>query len=106
LSLAFLLSLDLPRIKIGSGDLTNAPLLHTLAKAGATLILSTGMATLGEVEEALGVLGPWLWWRQRMRPALPPFRAAWRDPAARQHLDSQGQPASLARPNIPARPRT
>src|SRR6185369_8893905 len=35
LSLAFLLSLDLPRIKIGSGDLTNAPLLHTLANAGA-----------------------------------------------------------------------
>src|ERR1700744_2505459 len=55
-SLEFLLSLKLPRIKIGSGDLTNAPLLHAVAKAGATLILSTGMATLGEVEEALGVL--------------------------------------------------
>ncbi|WP_298241935.1 N-acetylneuraminate synthase [uncultured Bradyrhizobium sp.] len=84
-SLAFLLSLKLPRIKIGSGDLTNAPLLHAAAKAGATLILSTGMATLGEIEEALGVLahgyGP-----SDDRPGIAAFRAAWRDPAARAVL--------------------
>lgn len=84
-SLAFLLSLKLPRIKIGSGDLTNAPLLHAAAKAGATLILSTGMATLGEIEEALGVLahgyGP-----SDAPPGIAAFRAAWRDPAARTAL--------------------
>ncbi|MDA9479874.1 hypothetical protein XI03_36335 [Bradyrhizobium sp. CCBAU 65884] len=84
-SLAFLLSLKLPRIKIGSGDLTNAPLLHAAAKAGATLILSTGMATLGEIEEALGVLahgyGP-----SDAPPSIAAFRAAWRDPAARTAL--------------------
>jgi len=85
LSLAFLLSLDLPRIKIGSGDLTNAPLLHTLAKAGATLILSTGMATLGEVEEALGVLAHG-YGGSNDAPGIAAFRAAWRDPAARRHL--------------------
>ena len=86
LSLAFLLSLDLPRIKIGSGDLTNAPLLHTLAKAGATLILSTGMATLGEVEEALGVLAHGYCGGSHDAPGIAAFRAAWRDPAARRHL--------------------
>ncbi|MBR0987231.1 N-acetylneuraminate synthase [Bradyrhizobium liaoningense] len=84
-SLAFLLSLKLPRIKIGSGDLTNAPLLHAAAKAGATLILSTGMATLGEIEEALGVLahgyGP-----SSGQPGIAAFRAAWRNPAARTAL--------------------
>ncbi|WP_375304897.1 N-acetylneuraminate synthase [Bradyrhizobium sp. A11] len=84
-SLAFLLSLRLPRIKIGSGDLTNAPLLHAAASAGATLILSTGMATLGEIEEALGVLahgyGP-----SDDPPGIAAFRAAWRDPAARTAL--------------------
>jgi len=85
LSLAFLLSLDLPRIKIGSGDLTNAPLLHTLANAGATLILSTGMATLGEVEEALGVLAHG-YGGSKDAPGIAAFRAAWRDPAARRHL--------------------
>src|SRR6185437_3388327 len=84
-SLEFLVSLDLPRIKIGSGDLTNAPLLHSVAKAGATLILSTGMATLGEVEEALGVLAHG-YSGSGQPPGIAAFRAAWRDPAAREHL--------------------
>ncbi len=84
-SLEFLLSLKLPRIKIGSGDLTNAPLLHSLASAGATLILSTGMATLGEVEEALGVLAHG-YGGGADAPCIAAFRAAWRDPPARQRL--------------------
>ncbi|RQH05120.1 N-acetylneuraminate synthase [Bradyrhizobium sp. RP6] len=84
-SLGFLLSLKLPRVKIGSGDLTNAPLLHAAARAGAMLILSTGMATLSEVEEALGVLAHG--YAQRKDPAgVASFRAAWRDPAARAAL--------------------
>ncbi len=84
-SLEFLLSLKLPRIKIGSGDLTNAPLLHELAKADATVILSTGMATLGEVEEALGVLAHG-YGGANDSPCIEAFRAAWRDPAARKRL--------------------
>ena len=43
-------------LKISSGDLTNAPLLLEMAQAGVELILSTGMATIDEVEEALGVI--------------------------------------------------
>ncbi len=87
-SLAFLLSLHLPRIKIGSGDLTNAPLLHSVARSGATLILSTGMATLGEVEEALGVLAHGYSGNSEV-PSVAAFRAAWRDPAARRRLVQQ-----------------
>ena len=56
-SAAFLVrDLGLRRIKLGSGELTNGPLLLQLAQAGCDLILSTGMATLDEVREALGVL--------------------------------------------------
>ena len=44
------------RIKVGSGELTNAPMLLALARMGLPMILSTGMATLGEVEEALSVV--------------------------------------------------
>jgi N-acetylneuraminate synthase len=44
------------RIKLSSGDLTNAPLLLAAARTGKPVILSTGMGTLGEVETALGVL--------------------------------------------------
>jgi N-acetylneuraminate synthase len=43
-------------LKVGSGDLTNAPLLLHLARFQLPIILSTGMATLAEVEEALGVI--------------------------------------------------
>ena len=48
--------LGVERLKIGSGDLTNAPLLLKIARTGRDVILSTGMATLDEIDEALGVL--------------------------------------------------
>ena len=43
-------------LKIPSGEITNAPFLLEHAKIGCDIILSTGMATLHEIEEALGVL--------------------------------------------------
>jgi N-acetylneuraminate synthase len=48
--------LGLRRLKIGSGDVTNLPLLVAAARTGARLILSTGMSNLGEVEHALEAL--------------------------------------------------
>lgn len=56
-SLFFLVEkLGLTTIKIGSGDITNAPLLLEVAKKGCSVILSTGMSTLGDIENALAVL--------------------------------------------------
>lgn len=56
-SLVFLADgLGLRRIKVGSGDLTNAPLLLEISRRGCDVILSTGMATMDEIEAALGVL--------------------------------------------------
>ncbi len=55
-SLDFLLGLPVDTIKIGSGELTNAPLLAAIGRGGVRVILSTGMACLGEVETALDVL--------------------------------------------------
>ena len=46
----------LPEIKLGSGELNNAPLLLAAGRTEAKIILSTGMGSLSEVEEALGVL--------------------------------------------------
>lgn len=48
--------LNIEKIKISSGDLTNAPLLFHIALTQKPIILSTGMATLPEVKDALGVL--------------------------------------------------
>ena len=48
--------LDLPRIKIPSGEITNGPYLLHIARTGKPVILSTGMSTLSEIETALGIL--------------------------------------------------
>ncbi len=48
--------LRLPTIKLPSGELTNPLLLLDAARTGRQIILSTGMATLAEIELALGVL--------------------------------------------------
>lgn len=55
-SLAFLQTLDLPYYKIPSGEITNGPLLLAFAQTGKELIISTGMATLSEIEQALAIV--------------------------------------------------
>lgn len=55
-SLAFLETLDLPFYKVPSGEITNGPLLWHFAHTGKPLVISTGMATLAEVEQALAVV--------------------------------------------------
>lgn len=55
-SAQFLNSLSLPFSKIPSGEITNLPHLRLTARSGSPVILSTGMATLGEVEAAIEVL--------------------------------------------------
>ena|SRR3990167_2516085 len=55
-SLYFLQSLNLPLYKVPSGELTNAPLLWRFAQTEKPLIISTGMATLSEVEQALAII--------------------------------------------------
>lgn len=52
----FLISLGMKRLKIPSGELTNHPFLRFLAAKGLPLILSTGMGTMEEVEEAVAVI--------------------------------------------------
>jgi len=55
-SLDLLKELGLERFKIPSGEITNLPYLRHLGAFAKPVILSTGMATLGEVEAALAVL--------------------------------------------------
>ena len=52
-SVDLLESFQTPYYKIASSDLNNLPLLSRIAKTGKPVILSTGMATLGEVEESI-----------------------------------------------------
>ncbi len=55
-SLDFLAGLGMPAIKIPSGDLTWGAMLLKASRLGLPLIVSTGMATLEEIGEALAVI--------------------------------------------------
>jgi N,N'-diacetyllegionaminate synthase len=55
-SVDLLVSLGQNIFKIPSGEITNLPYLRHIGQLGKTLILSTGMATLGEIEAAIDVL--------------------------------------------------
>ncbi|GAA0857163.1 pseudaminic acid synthase [Aliiglaciecola litoralis] len=49
----FLSSLNVPCFKIASFELTDIPLIRKAASTGKPLIMSTGMATLSEIEDAV-----------------------------------------------------
>lgn len=55
-SVRFLGSLNLPLMKIPSGEITNLPYLEEVAKLRVPVVLSTGMSNLNEITDALGVL--------------------------------------------------
>ena len=55
-SIDLLLSLGQDHFKVPSGELTNLPYLRHIGKLGKTVILSTGMATLGDIEAAIDAL--------------------------------------------------
>ena len=55
-SIDMLVELGLEQFKIPSGEITNLPYLRHIGQFGKPVILSTGMAILGEIEAALDVL--------------------------------------------------
>ena len=55
-SVDLLTRLGIDLFKIPSGEITNLPYLRKIAETGKPLVLSTGMATLGEIEAAVDVL--------------------------------------------------
>lgn len=55
-SIDLLNNFGMPIFKIPSGEITNLPYLRHIGALGKEVILSTGMADLGEIEDALDVL--------------------------------------------------
>lgn len=101
--------LGLGQLKIPSGEITNAPLLLAMAVLACPVILSTGMSTLGEIEEALGVLA-FGYLNPTMRPSRKAFRqtyvsdegqAALREKATLLHCTTE-YPAPYAEVNLAA----
>jgi len=55
-ALGLLITLGVPAIKVGSGEITNLPFLAAIGRTALPVILSTGMSTLGDVEDAVAAL--------------------------------------------------
>jgi N-acetylneuraminate synthase len=77
--------LGMKTLKLGSGELTNGPILLAAARSGMELMLSTGMGSLPEVEEALGVIAFGLT-RERDPSGRADFSEVLLDPAAWEAL--------------------
>jgi N-acetylneuraminate synthase len=73
-------------IKIPSGELTNAPFLLDIARLRKPMILSTGMATIGEIETALSIIAFGLVAPAANEPNLESFRAAFRSAEGQRFL--------------------
>jgi N-acetylneuraminate synthase len=76
---------QMPLVKVPSGEITNGPLLLAAARTGLPIILSTGMSTLGEVEQALGVLA-FGFSEREAAPGLDAFASAYASQAGQAAL--------------------
>jgi len=77
--------LKVSRLKIASGEITNAPLILKAARTGTNIILSTGMSNLGEVETALGVLA-FGYSEVDKKPSPAAFRASYTSEEGQRYL--------------------
>ena len=86
-SLDFLVNdLGLKRLKLPSGELTNAPLVLEHARTGCDLIVSTGMATLAEIEMTLGVIAFGYTALDNAAPSVLAFQQAYASEAGQKAL--------------------
>lgn len=79
--------INVPLLKLPSGEITNGPLLLNAARTKKPLILSTGMSTLADIREALGVLA-FGYSRRSEKPSRAVFRAAYRSNAGKRALQA------------------
>lgn len=78
--------LGLNRLKIASGEVTNAQMLVSAAQTQCEVILSTGMSSLGEIKEALGALAFGYLYAQSEQPIRSSFHKIMDTPEARNIL--------------------
>lgn len=86
-SLSFLVNdLGLKRLKLPSGEITNAPLVLAHARSGCDIIVSTGMASLSDIEQVLGIIAFGLIDKTNQTPTKSAFRQAYFSAEGQQAL--------------------
>lgn len=75
-SIELLANLGVGRLKIPSGEITNAPYLVAAGATRIPCIVSTGMATLAEVKAALGAIA-WGYFAKKGKPSFQSCSALW-----------------------------
>ncbi|TGN07996.1 N-acetylneuraminate synthase [Leptospira ilyithenensis] len=80
---------NIKKIKIPSGEITNAPFLVEIARCADEIILSTGMSTLAEVEAALGVIAFGFIGKINTRPSSKAFAEAYSSQEGQEQLRSR-----------------
>ncbi|MGN6754002.1 MAG: N-acetylneuraminate synthase family protein [Intrasporangium sp.] len=92
-SAELLVGLDVPALKVSSGELTNLPYLRALASLGVTLLVSTGMGTADEVAEAVAAC--------RAAPGLVLFHCVSAYPAPVDECNLLAIPRLMERHDVP-----
>jgi N-acetylneuraminate synthase len=80
--------INVPWLKLPSGEITNGPLLLSIAQTKKPVIISTGMSTLAEVRTALGVLA-FGYTNRGEKPSLAAFQGAFASKAGQRALKSK-----------------
>ena len=80
--------INVPLLKLPSGEITNGPLLLAAAQTKKPVILSTGMSTLAEVRTALGVLA-FGYTNRGKKPSLAAFQNAFESTAGQRALKAK-----------------
>jgi len=105
-SLRFLVDeVGMKRLKLPSGELTNAPFVLEHARTGSDLIVSTGMANLAEIEQALAVIAFGRIAGADEQPSVEAFKAAYASAEGQAALKS-GVTLLHCTSDYPAAPKT
>jgi N-acetylneuraminate synthase len=91
----FLLEMDVPAFKVASFELVDLPLIRRIAETGRPIILSTGMATEAEVDEAVDTA------RSAGATDIALLKASSAYPAPPESMHLRAIPAMAARYGVP-----
>jgi pseudaminic acid synthase len=95
-SVAFLEAMDVPAFKVASSELVDIPLLRRVAQAGKPVLISTGMGTLDEIDEAIRAV-----WDTDPRVPLALLKCTAAYPASSDQVNLATIPDLISRYEVP-----